>query len=204
MDKLPRPSWNSNAPHKYGVITFGEAAMLDSLCNKIKSEFGYLSLLEIGMAGGATMAGIMERCSEIGCPCNYHGVDGEGGKPEFKPENATYYIGDSAEVFTNVSGQFNLLFIDGCHCVNHCMLDFLNYSPMVVVGGYCLFHDTNDTIWQGDHYQGHGPKHPEFHIGVRAALRKLGLLAGLRKDWRLVAEVKDTEIMGMMLFRKTL
>jgi len=202
MLKLPRPSWNINPPHKYGVMTPAEARLLDDLCVRVKESFQEMRFLEIGVAGGSTMAGIFERCDEIGCPCYYEGVDGAAGKPPFDIPRGRFHEGDSAEVWLNVSGEFNFLFVDACHCVNHAMLDFLHYSPLVVVNGYCLFHDTRDTDWQGKHYQGHGPHAPPFQIGVRQALLKLGLLHELRSDWRFIEEVKDSDIMGMMLYKR--
>lgn len=201
--KYPRPNWNVNPPHKYGVMTPGEAALMDEICLRVKEEFGGMRFLEIGVAGGSTMAGVMERCEEIGCPMiSYSGVDGEAGKPCFMPPFAKFYQGDSAEMWLEIKDEFNFLFVDACHCVNHVMMDFLHYSTMVVVNGYCLFHDTRDTDWQGKHYQGHGPHAPPFQIGVRQALLKLGLLNELRSDWRFVQESKDSDIMGMMLYKK--
>ena len=103
--------------------------------------------------------------------------------------------------------KFNLLFVDGCHCVNHAQCDFLNYSPFVDVGGYTLFHDTavptnqyEQEPWPQDHsYAGKDPS----KLGVREALKKLGLLQGHRTDWKLVEEVpNDTGMMGAILFQK--
>jgi hypothetical protein len=199
---MNRPAWNTNSPHKYGVMTVGESNFMDKLIDTIHAEFGSIQFLEIGVAQGATMAGVMERCQKVGCKIHYEGVDLPMGKPEFSSPDCVFHPGDSAEIFNDVSGKFNLLFVDGCHCINHCMLDFLHYSQLVVEGGYCLFHDTRDTHWQGEHYQGHGPHIPEFMIGVRSGLRKLGLLNGKRTDWTLVEEVADTDIMGMILFKK--
>jgi hypothetical protein len=99
--------------------------------------------------------------------------------------------------------------VDGCHCVNHAICDFSNYSPFVVQNGYCLFHDTalptslgkvDQEAWPQDHsYAGK----PSSVLGVREGLKKLGLLQGYRTDWKLVEEVpSDTGLMGLMLFKK--
>lgn len=200
--KLPRPAWNKDTLHKYGVWSLGEAVFMDRQLNKVFNEFGAVRFLEIGVAEGATMAGILERCDEIGSPVSYEGVDGLGGKPSFLPDNCKFFEGDSAEQFLYVGDGFNMLLVDACHCVNHTMLDFLNYSPKVVVGGYVIFHDVRDTHWQGNHYQGHGPDVPEFRIYCRGALKKLGLLQGYRADWEFVEEIADGDIQGMYVIRK--
>jgi hypothetical protein len=103
--------------------------------------------------------------------------------------------------------ECNFLFVDGCHCVNHAMCDFLNYSPLVVAGGYCLFHDTalpKDGVSQGEWPQNHSyAGTPDSTLGVRSALTKLGLLQGYRSDWKFIRELpSDSGLMGMMLFQK--
>lgn len=201
--RIPRPAWNTNSPHKYGVWTAGEAALMDRLLAQVGKEFGCVKFLEIGVAEGATMAGIVERCDECGIPILYEGVDGHQGKPSILPDGCSFIEGDSTQVFPKAKDGVNLLFIDASHAQNYVMLDFLNYSPKVVVGGYVLFHDTRDTTkWQGMHYQGTGPDMFENRISVRLALRKLGLLDGRRTDFQFVEEIKDTDIMGMMLYKK--
>jgi predicted O-methyltransferase YrrM len=37
----------------------------------------------------------------------------------------------------------DILLIDGCHSYDQCRRDYLNYSPLVRVGGYVLFHDSS-------------------------------------------------------------
>lgn len=177
---------------------------MDRFLEQLKREFGYVRFLEIGVAEGATMAGILERCDVLQVPVSYVGVDGPQGKPSFLPENCTFVEGDSAYAYPRVGDGFNILFIDGSHALSYVMLDFLNYSPLVVVDGYCLFHDTHEgPTWTGMHFQGTGPKDMvDNNIAVRPALKKLGLLQGYRSDWQFVEEIKDQEIMGMMLYRK--
>ena len=113
------------------------------------------------------------------------------------------------DMWKEIEGRYNFLFVDGCHCVNHSMCDFLNYSPFVVVGGYALFHDTalptalgkqQQEAWPQDHsYAGKPPS----TLGVREGLKKLGLLQNYRQDWKLIEEVpSDTGLMGAMLFQK--
>ena len=112
------------------------------------------------------------------------------------------------DAWRQITGKYNFLFVDGCHCVNHAMSDFLNYSPFVEVGGYTLFHDTalptgkeKQEPWpQTDH--GYFGKPPSV-LGVREGLKKLGLLQGYRSDWKLIEEIpSDSGLMGMCLFQK--
>lgn len=198
----------------YGFLREVEAELLDRLIPKIKEEYGSVVFLEIGVFGGGTVTGVVNRCKEIDCPLDAAGVD----FPEWKPDpipSPTYffYPYDSMDAWRELSPLFdngvNLLFVDGCHCVNHAMCDFLNYSPFVMKGGYVIFHDTalptnlgleKQEEWPQDHsYAGK----PTSVLGVREGLKKLGLLQGYRKDWRLVEELpSDTGLMGMMLFQK--
>ena len=195
---------------KYGFIRDVEAEFLDSLLAKIKAEFGGVEFLEIGVFGGGTVTGVVNRCKELVCPVYISGVDFPQWKPNPVPlENYKFYEGDSMDAWREIHLPFNLLFVDGCHCVNHSICDFLNYSPFVRLGGYCLFHDT--ALPTGEHKQGEWPQDhsyagkPDSVLGVREGLKKLGLLQGYRKDWELVQELEsDSGLMGMMLFKKVL
>lgn len=177
---------------------------MDRFLEQLKREFGFVRMLEIGVGQGATMAGVLERCDELGVPASYEGVDGECGTPVVLPTDCVFTKGDSAFVFPQVGDAFNFLFVDGSHASNYVCLDFLNYSPKVVVNGYCLFHDTREgPQWQGLHYQGSGEQGRfENNIAVRAALQKLGLLQGYRSDWKFIEEIASSDIMGMQLYKK--
>lgn len=197
--------------HKYGMMTDKEGALLDDLLLTIKEKFGEIRFLEIGTCGGGTTAGIYARAAEIGCPVHCEGVDIEPGYHMANPpEDYAYHAGDSMELWKDIVGrEFNLLFVDGCHCVNHAMADFLNYSPFVTVGGFALFHDTapNANGEQGEWPQNHGyAGQPPSVLGVRSGLEKIGLLQNHRADWRLVKESRNegSELMGMCLFEKLL
>ena len=195
---------------KYGFLRDVEADLLDRLLVKIVSEHGGVTFLEIGVFGGGTVTGVVNRCKENGWFVHAAGVD----FPEWKPNPVPFpeyefYPTDSMDAWRDIpSRSFNLLFVDGCHCVNHAMSDFLNYSPFVVKNGYCLFHDTalpkgGTTQGEWPQYHGYAGK-PDSVLGVREGLKKLGLLQGYRKDWELVEELKggDDGLMGMCLFRK--
>lgn len=205
--KLNRP--DSTLPfakdHRYGWITKKESQFVENLLGEIQKEFGQIRFLEIGVFGGCTMLGITEWAENHGCPCQCEGVD-IGPKPNFVPEGYVYHQGDSMDQWRSMSGEFNLLWVDGCHCIIHSMCDFLNYSPFVTLGGYCLFHDTagigGDDV-QGEYPQDHSyAGKPSSVLGVRQGLKKMGLLQGHRTDWQLIGEIKESDIMGMSVFKK--
>lgn len=192
--------------HGYGSIGFGDVKFLESILDKVAARFGpALRILEVGIANGYTGRGMFNRLVKLGCTVEYHGIDGPGGAPHegVLPEGGTFHQGDSTEIFESVPDGFHFVFIDACHCSNHCALDFLNYGTKTVVGGYIIFHDTNpNQKWQGAYWQGHGPKTPAFGIATRAALRKLGMYPCLRSDWKFVGEESEGDMLGMMAFER--
>lgn len=193
---------------RYGFIRDVEADLFDRLIPKIWNRFGMMRFLEIGVFGGGTVTGIVKKCQEIGCPVVASGVDFAAWKPNPVPiPNYTFYDCDSMDAFRQIKSRFNLLFVDGCHCVNHAMCDFLNYSPFVEVGGWCLFHDTalpKDNVKQEEWPQDHSyAGKPSSVLGVREGLKKLGLLQGYRSDWKMIEEISsDSGLMGVCLFQK--
>lgn len=185
-----------------------ECDLMEQTITRIKNEFGSLRFLEVGVFTGDTARGVARYSNSIGCPVNAAGVDFVEYTPVPPPECPyVFYDGDSMDQWRRVHGRFNLLFVDGCHCVNHSMTDFLNYSPFVDVGGYCLFHDTALPFGeqkQGEYPQNHGyaGQQPSV-LGVREGLVKNGLLQGHRTDWQLITDIEsNTGLMGMCLFKK--
>lgn len=196
---------------KYGFMRDVEEDLIDKVLDKLKAEFGYISMCEVGVFGAGTTRGVYRRAKEIDCPVQLTGIDYEQYRPNPTPDPGYVFIGeDSMDAWRDFTTgwDFNFLFVDGCHCVNHSMCDFLNYSPFVVVGGYALFHDTalpkgrteQDAWPQTDHsYAGKPPS----VLGVREGLRKMGLLQEYRTDWKVVEEVtSDNGLMGMILLKK--
>lgn len=196
---------------RYGDIGEAEADLFDRLLGTIHDQFdGNVSFLEIGILSGNTTRGVVRRCKELGSNLRAVGVDIPQWNPNPKPEcDYTFYGGDSMDQFRNIKDNFNFLFIDGCHCVVHSSQDFLNYSPLVVVGGFCLFHDTAlplNQYEQMDFPQDHSfaGKDPG-KLGVREGLKKLGLLQNYRADWKFIEEVpNDSGMMGLMLYQRVL
>jgi hypothetical protein len=191
--------------HDYGVLSIEDAALMDEMLLRVGREFdGKVKMLELGHAGGMTARGVKRFCDKSGLQLRYYGIDKACGAPT-QPmfQGGIFHQGETDEIFDSVNEDFNLIFIDACHCNNHVILDFCNYGPRCVVNGYVMFHDTHpSSTWQGCHYQHHGPKIPAFHIQVRSALRKLGLLTGKRTDWELVKEETGGTGMGMMVYKK--
>lgn len=194
---------------RYGSMSEAEYDFMDRLIVKVGVQFGEVRFLEIGVCGGETVRGIVDVCKRMKWPITATGVDClEHYKPTPPPDCPyTFYCGDSMDQWRHIDQSFNLLLIDGCHCVIHSMCDFLNYSPLVVVGGYCLFHDTavpKDQYEQIPFPQDHSfaGKDPG-KLGVREGLKKLGLLQGYRIDWTLIEEVPSPDgVMGAILFQK--
>lgn len=187
-----------------------EYDLIDRILDRIKVGFGEVRFLEIGVCGGGTVAGVTRRCKQIGVPLFAAGVDClEHYKPDPSqvPADYQFYLGDSMDQWRNIKDRFNLLLVDGCHCVIHSMCDFLNYSPLLVVGGLALFHDTAVPLNQHEQIP-----FPQDHslagkdpgkLGVREGLKKMGLLQGYRSDWTLLEEIQsDSGVMGMCLFQK--
>jgi hypothetical protein len=194
---------------RYGFMRDVEEVLLDSILDKLKTQFGEIRGIEVGVFGAGTTRGIYRRGKEIDCPVQLVGIDFEQYRPNPTPDpNYQFIAEDSMDAWRKIKDKgWNFLFVDGCHCVNHSMADFLNYSPFVVVGGYTLFHDTavptfqpTQEAWPQDHsYAGK----PSSILGVREGLKKLGLLQGYRSDWKLIEEIpSDTGLMGVCLFQK--
>lgn len=198
---------------KYGFMRDVEEELIDSLLHTIKHKFGIIKFLEIGVFSGGTVRGVYRRAKEIECPVKCAGVDFESYRPNPTPDpEYKFYAGDSMDAWREIpiDTQYNMLLVDGCHCVNHAMCDFLNYSPFVENCGYVLFHDTalptslgmkEQEKWPQDHsYAGKPPS----VLGVREALKKLGLLDAQRTDFKLVEELESSSgLMGMILYQRT-
>lgn len=193
---------------RYGNIEVEECDLFDELIQSVAREFGGINFLEIGVNDGKTARGVARKAQELNVPFAGSGVD-IGTQIESQPENYTFYHGDSMDVWPQVIGRFNFLFIDGCHCANHVMADFLNYSPLVAVKGICAFHDVGRPELEAKQKIYEQPYqdakwHPGKAVcGVRMGLRKLGLLNEFRSDWTHWKTVLGQgELLGVAAFRK--
>lgn len=150
-----------------------------------------LRVLEIGMHDGGTAQGIERWCRIHAIDLDYIGIDPDDGKsrPRYVPENGRVVIGDSAEVFSEIPGGLDLIWCDGCHCINHVALDTLHYERKVRRGGFMLFHDVN-PVGQGKEHQYHGPEYKEFGLAIDMAHKLIGWP---HDGWELFAEAWPTD-----------
>lgn len=194
---------DTDTDHDWGIISHGDVALMKELILAAAHKFPQpLKFLEIGFCGCETSNAIYRFLASHSLKLDWHGVDVSSPvRPQFTPHHV--YMGDSQYIFADVPDGFHVLFIDGCHCVNHAMLDFLHYAPKVVPGGCVLFHDTNPSPeWQGQIHHGHGPNTPSFGRAVREAITKLGLMNENRKDYAFLAENHTGKRYGTMAFEK--
>lgn len=197
---------------RYGFMREIEADLVDKLLSQIKTQFGEIRMIEVGVFGAGTTRGVYRWGKENDCPVFATGIDFEQYRPNPTPDaNYDFHSGDSMDQWRGVKGIFNFLFIDACHCVVHSSQDFLNYSPLVEVGGFILLHDTALPTDLGKDKQEEWPQDHSYAgksnsvLGVREALKKLGLLDGRRTDFELIDEIESsTGLMGMMLYRRIL
>lgn len=200
----PRPSI-----HGFGVLSLEDVPFLKQILARVASDFeGQIKMLEIGVANGGTTIGVYNHCHASGWGFRWVGLDMECGAPAFDLGDWGKFICGNfqqEQVYEQVdryvadTGEFNLLFIDGCHCAQCCRLDFIIYHPLLCHGGYLLFHDTcSHPDWQGHHIQ----CQPDRFIGTREALRILGFSPLTRPDYQFVGEQDAGTTQGMMCFRK--
>lgn len=211
MTKLNRPEWHKGSPHPYGLLAMEDVAFWERVLDHVAFKFGEVRLIEIGVQGAATMMGTYERCQEKAVPFRWIGVDLPGAEPKIElPPNCEFIFGRSEEVYVQPlfkGFNANLLFIDGDHSSNGVCLDFCDYHRFVRQRGLVVFHDASPhPDWVGlahpGSYQGHGPQHAEFGIGVRFALEKLGLSTHQRRDFAIWGRQHDSVAQGMEVYEK--
>lgn len=167
----------------YGAILNEDAEVLEAcllrLVEDSLSRYGFLGrtelrVCEIGMHDGGTALGIERFVQQHGLALQYWGIDPDDGskRPRSVPKGGAAIVGDSAEVFGQVPDRLDLVWVDGCHCMNHVVLDTLHYAPKVRPGGFILYHDVNPLGGASEH-QHHGPKTPEFGLAVNQGLRAI-------------------------------
>lgn len=152
---------------QYGALNSDDVIVLERVLFCFTAR--RLRFLEIGVYDGQTARGIRDYCSENGISLEYCGLDNGNQNDGTLPfEGARMIKGDSAESFHLVPAQFDVVLSDGCHCVNHVILETIHYGNKVVSGGFMLFHDTSPRI-QHTMKDPHGPNIPEFHNSVNLA-----------------------------------
>lgn len=187
---------------RYGAILDEDVEVLEACMKKIGESrmigpgggsYAPIRICEIGMHDGATAKGIESFWKQrLYFTLEYYGIDPDDGtkRPRYTPQGATVIVGDSCEVFNQVPDGLDLLWVDGCHCFNHVVLDTLHYAPKVRVGGFICFHDVNPK-GQGTEHQYHGPDIPEFGLAVNQALTAIQFPW---TGWQLFMERIPTEV----------
>ncbi len=195
----------------YGAIVSEDVAVLEA-CLTVALMDGHarnwdggppkLRIVEIGMHDGGTAKGIEDFLAARGVALDYVGIDPDDGTTRTRhvPNDGKVIVGKSAESFHLVEGNIDLLWIDGCHCLNCVVLDTIHYTPKVRKGGFVCFHDVNE-VGEGSEHQYHGPDIPEFGLAVNHAL------AAIRfpwEPWTMFGEAwpTDRHNCGTRAFRK--
>lgn len=196
----------------YGAITEEDAELLEkcllSACSDAVIENHPVRICEIGMHDGGTARGMERYVRDCNLSLAYIGIDPDDGstRPRYVPFGGQVLIGKSADMFVQVPGDLDLVWVDGCHCRNCVVLDVVNFAPKVRVGGFLCLHDTNILgQFRADvGHQYHGPENdPHFALAVRAAL------AAIRfpwEEWEFYGEAKVSDLArvdcGTLAFRR--
>jgi hypothetical protein len=183
----------------YGSMTRTDMDVMDEVLTQFSNR--PVMFLEVGFNEGNTSRGILAKCREQNTILNYWGIDsGAICNPKLPFPEAKIIIGDSAEVFHLAPCDFDVVFIDGCHCMNHVIMDTVHYGSKVKSGGYLMFHDTSPEL-QHTMRQTHGPDIPEFYSSVITAHKAMHFPF---PGWTLVYDKYEpgAKIGGMRVFRK--
>ena len=187
----------------YGTMTNVDVFQIEKSLKLLKKTFGdkHVNLLEIGLDKCQTARAIHGKLPELGITnYTYWAIDSNP-KTKLPFKGCKMLIGNSEDIYNQLP-DLHWVFIDGCHCSNHIMLDFLNYGHKVVKGGMLSFHDTGPYS-QGQHYQKHGPDEPDFYIAAERAFEKLDIFN--RQDWKHIGSDYDKnnkEWGGVSIFKK--
>ncbi len=202
----------------YGLLTGVDIGVVErGLTLAMKRFQGPVRVVEIGVRDGSSCLGMKGFVESQGRKIDYSGFDNQRdmgvGEPFHESDDdlsrAKIYLGDSAETYRFAPKDIQFLLIDGCHCVNHVILDCLHFGERVAIGGYMAFHDmapSSQGHEKDGQYQGHGPNLPDFGIAIREAHRLLELNdGGPGRRWKKLEETWDEGCWwgGVALFEKT-
>jgi hypothetical protein len=195
----PRPMGKGIDTMNYGAMTRADMNVMDEVLAQFSNQ--PIMFLEVGFHEGNTARGVWSKCKEQNTILNYWGIDSGAiciPKPPF--HEARIVIGDSAEVFHQIPHEFDVALIDGCHCMNHVILDTIHYGLRLKPGGYLMFHDTSPEI-QHSMRDPHGPNIAEFYNSVLEAHR---IMSFPFKGWTLIHDRYEPGAVlgGMRVFRK--
>lgn len=159
----------------FGAILQEDADVLEACLEKLCSPTAIVRICEIGCHDGGTALGLKRYCDEHGCTLEYWGIDPDyPNRTKFAWAGANIIALDSAIAWTQVPGDLDLVWVDGCHCYNHVILDTLHYAKKVRNFGFLCFHDINPQIQGIGEKQPCGPANvPEFNVDVVHALESI-------------------------------
>lgn len=105
----------------------------------------YKSVLEIGAYSNGCTYAFASLCKKVvSIDLNHRSIE--------RFDNVTYITGNSHEVRNDISGKFDVIFIDGDHTYVGVKKDFELYLDLINKGGIICFHDIWDT--EEHHRQG--------------------------------------------------
>lgn len=185
---------------RFGSILEEDAQVIEATLSQLL-PLGKIKWLEVGIYAGGTGRGVRDFCAVHDVTLEWWGIDaGYITEPAIPFAGANVIKGRSEEVYPQVPDGFDGIFIDGCHCRNHVVLDALNFAPKVKPGGFLLFHDTCPSA-QGKGKQPCGPDLPEFYVSTLAAFVLMGWP---RPGWSLFMEKyrEGAELGGVRSYRK--
>ncbi len=152
-----------------------------------KSEFGPFYYCEIGLGSCETFRAAKQYLWDcFSLPAvRMIGVDSiKFDAVKFRIEFAgdDLYPFGSSHFLENYKGSLDFCFIDGCHCYDCAMSDFLGIEQKIVIGGVIALHDI------GIPEQGIEPQYGDGPIAVRKACEDLRLIPCARPGWKLLEE----------------
>lgn len=178
----------------YGAILMEDVEVLEACLEKLCSPGAVVRMCEIGAHDGGTALGIKRYVESHGAKLEYWGIDPDPHRNKFAWEGATILQGDSAIEWHKIPGDLDLVWVDGCHCRNHVILDTVNFSPKVRNFGFLCFHDVNPQIQGVGEKQPCGPVDvPQFNVSVVEGLQAINFPWG---PWDLFKEAYPLDVWG--------
>lgn len=108
-------------------------------------------LVDLGVRDGCSSLTMLE--ATAGQQCRVFGVD-PSPKPDIDDPRYTFLQTDSVSAAQQMIGQIFLVFFDTLHIKEQVMAELHWYWPMIQVGGWAIFHDTEWPPNKFDHYLG--------------------------------------------------
>jgi hypothetical protein len=202
---------------QFGIRTAGSEQELENTIKESISRFpNHWEFFEIGTASGLTLRSVRDIANENHDNWFVIGTDLPDGysfsRKEFlenfdneiqiisesehsyniNVNHAAVFLMDAKKYLKQLSTtvKIHCAFIDADHSKIAVIEDFLAVEPFIAIGGFVMFHDA------GELEQGTDPQPNGEGIGVRAALKDLGLLDNKRKGWQFVKEIHGDRAQG--------